>query len=409
MNSVSNFLIVIVCVIMQTACSSIPKNQLHVDDRKRTEWMDRYHSRSFPSVFAAWFPAENHNPTPNGHIQTLQSMETDTLSWCRHDLIWKGPGAFGMKFNQRHEGMADGFAPESIPEALTERRKLLACNPSMILLAEIRYRDAPAGYLPDDSPWWKRNENGEKIVGWKEGGFFLIDFANLEFQEKVALQCQAAIRSGVFDGCFLDWWGHENSDRLALLQKIREKTGDGALLIVNVNGRRPVESAKYINGIYMEGFGSSFFNGWKLAAENLSWASSALRKPAITAFEGWHAGPSMDGRNDVQRMRMTTTLSLIFSNGSVLFSDPNSFATPDHLHDWYPFWDKSLGKPISPTGTAYSDGTYKREFEKGIVVLNPPENSAVTIQFPAQVKSKATGQFSQSHKIDSGDGDIFLY
>lgn len=57
---------------------------------------------------------------------------------------------------------------------------------------------------------------------------------------------------------------------------------------------------------------------------------------------------STTGRNDFALMRMVTTLSLVFSNGYTLFSDPNSLPTPDHAHDWYPFWDKSLGKPAAP-------------------------------------------------------------
>ena len=49
-------------------------------------------------------------------------------------------------------------------------------------------------------------------------------------------------------------------------------------------------------------------------------------------------------RDGGEHLRATTTLSLVRSDGYALFSDPNPLPTPDHLHDWYPFWDKSLGK-----------------------------------------------------------------
>jgi hypothetical protein len=45
------------------------------------------------------------------------------------------------------------------------------------------------------------------------------------------------------------------------------------------------------------------------------------------------------------------------------------------LHNWYNFWNKSLGKPVAK-GTADSDGTVRREFENGTAVYNPMGNVA---------------------------------
>ena len=46
-------------------------------------------------------------------------------------------------------------------------------------------------------------------------------------------------------------------------------------------------------------------------------------------------------------MRATTTLSLTLSDGYCLFADPDPLPTADHLHDWYPYWNKSLGKAVA--------------------------------------------------------------
>ena len=43
-------------------------------------------------------------------------------------------------------------------------------------------------------------------------------------------------------------------------------------------------------------------------------------------------------------MRVATTLALTHSDGYVLYADPNPLKTPDHLHDWYPFWDAQAGQ-----------------------------------------------------------------
>ena len=106
-------------------------------------------------------------------------------------------------------------------------------------------------------------------------------------------------------------------------------------------------------------------------------------------------------------MRATTTLSLTHSNGYCLFSDPNPLPTPDHRHDWYPFWNRSLGKPVSERKQRV-DGTFSREFEKGTVVYNPIGNSPASITFKESRKSLATGRTARQHKIAALDGDIFL-
>jgi hypothetical protein len=110
---------------------------------------------------------------------------------------------------------------------------------------------------------------------------------------------------------------------------------------------------------------------------------------------------------DLNLMRAVTTLSLTHSNGYCLFSDPNPLPTGDHRHNWYPFWNKSLGKPIS-AGVTAGDGTVRREFENGCVVYNPMGNGTVTVVFDDIRTSIATGDTSKSHILKSPDGDIYL-
>jgi hypothetical protein len=80
---------------------------------------------------------------------------------------------------------------------------------------------------------------------------------------------------------------------------------------------------------------------------------------------------------------------------------------PDHLHDWYPFWDKSLGKAAGK-GAAREDGAWSREFEKGTAIFNPFDNQPVKIGFPRSRRSVATGTVATEHTVPAGDGDIFL-
>jgi hypothetical protein len=110
-------------------------------------------------------------------------------------------------------------------------------------------------------------------------------------------------------------------------------------------------------------------------------------------------------------MRMVTTLSLVFSDGYVLFADPNRLPTPDHLHDWYPFWDKSLGRPtaLAADPSRPDRGTgYSRRFEKGLVVFNPPDGKPSAVEFRQPKRSLATGATGQNFTVAPGDGDLFL-
>lgn len=200
---------------------------------------ERIEGRTFPSVFQAWSPAQNVQDDSRWH----------TLA--RHDLIFHGPQFFGLQWNRRPSGLADGFAPESIQRARLLRRRLLALNPNLVLLAEIRYRDAHQSYLPEEHPWWLRDSAGEIVPGWEEGGYLCLDFHNPEFRRQVARQAKAAVESGVVDGVMLDWWS-DDADHLALVREVRDAVGADAIILANANDRKTPQTAAYINGYFME-------------------------------------------------------------------------------------------------------------------------------------------------------------
>jgi hypothetical protein len=351
---------------------------------------ERITGRTFPSVFQAWNRANN-----------LPHEDLDT-TLARHDLVFHSPLFFRLQWNEGPEGLATEFTPESVQRALNRRKALLEANPNLILIAEIRYRDAAGNYLPEDHPWWKRDEHGARAKGWEEGGYFLLDFANPEFQAHVAAQARAVVRSGVVDGVMLDWW-NDDAVHLQLVRKVREAIGEDALIIVNANDRRTPQTAPYINGYFMECYRSQTPDDWRTIAQTLSWAEMNLRAPHINCVETWYH----HSRQDLNLMRATTTMALTLSDGYCLFSDPNPLPTPDHLHDWYSFWNKSLGRPKS-AGQRQPDGSIRREFEHGTVVYNPMGNPAVHVEFAEPRRSLATGNLSSEHEIDPADGDIFL-
>jgi hypothetical protein len=351
---------------------------------------ERIAARDFPSVFQAWSPADN---LPNKNRWAAMAL---------HDLVWHGPGGFGLVWDTNPRGLAEAFTPKSIETGRKIRRDLLKLNLNIILIAEIRYRDAHPSFLPSGHRWWKRDNDGNLVKGWDEGGFICMDFTNPEFRQHVAKRAGAAVQSGVVDGVLLDWW-RDDEHRLALVKAVREAIGDKHLIIANTNDRRAPESASFINGCFMECTRSKTAADWKRIATTLQWAERNLRSPRVNCIETWYH----NSREDLNLMRATTTLALTGSDGYCLFSDPNPLPSGDHRHKWYSFWDKSLGKPVSGAADA-DDGTIIRKFENGTVVYNPMGNMPVEVIFDEIRKSVATGISSERHKLDCPDGDIYL-
>ncbi|MFZ5833343.1 MAG: putative glycoside hydrolase [Planctomycetota bacterium] len=351
----------------------------------------RVGGRSYPSVFQAWSSAD---PLPGAD-------KLDML--VRHDLVFGSPGLFGLRWQGRYTGLATGFDPQSVEQARAFRKYLLERNPQMVLLLELRYRDAGRDYLPEGHPWWMRDEEGELVLGWEEGNLFKLDFDRPDFRAQVATQAKAVMATGAVDGVMLDWWSDDDG-RMELVRAVREAVGPDALILANANDRTTPKTAEYINGYFMECYRSKSPADWKRIAETLTWAEQNLREPRINCLETWYH----QSRDDLHLMRATTTLGLTHSDGYCLFSDPNELPTPDHRHNWYAFWDKSLGRPLGPN-TTRPDGATVREFERGLAVYNPPGNEAVRLQFDSPHTSRATGRTAREHEVPAGDGDLLIH
>jgi hypothetical protein len=304
------------------------------------------------------------------------------------------------------EGSAVSFTTQSIASARAFRAELLKRNSNVVMLAEVRYRDAKEDFLPAESPWWQRDGERKKKPGWEEGGYYLLDFHHPDFRRHVARRAAACVKSGVVDGVMLDWWHEypesEADGRLALIREIRDAIGSNALIMVNSNHERVERSAPFVNGLFMECYKTKTPDDWKKIGDTLRWAETALRAPRINCCETWYHA----SRNDLALMRATTALALTMSDGFCLFSDPNSLPTPDHLHDWYDFWSKGLGRPLR-VGVERADGAWERTFEQGTVCYNPGGGKPVTFSFDRAMRSRATGRTGKQHEVPAGDGDIF--
>ena len=402
---------------------------------------ERIKNRDYPSIFSAW-----------GNIINLPS-----LSWherlAYHDAHWSSL-LFNMAWLPTPEGLRTYVHVES---AKKEQDHLLSLNPNMIFIVSMNYQAANPGEYPEDWPYWLRDESGNRIQDISWGPAYLIDFTHPEIQDYLVRQVIEFAKCGLFDGILLDWWRSEWSGpqdghyyaydvseaAITMLRRMREGVDavrDDFLIIANGNRNKLPLSAPYINGTFMESVGGYSYTDLAEIESTLIWSEQNFREPQINCLDSWadKREPPDSPRNQ-QRMRLFTTMSLIFSDGYVRFWTGIVFTTHTHFyeiseahtekhargeahshpgHYWYPFYDAPLGRPIGGDETKGQnyvnsagetiDGVFIREFSNGWAVYNR-SGTEQQIEFSKAVSGVASGVEDQrSHTLPDLDGEIYL-
>ena len=353
--------------------------------------LPRIENRNFPSLFTAW---------------------SDKGRWPSFDLIFCCP-----RFDARLRQIGDGYqfrtAHPSWDGPISVRDAYLEQNPTMVFLHGLAVIWGDTEEIPEDSPWWLRDENGEIQLQWGRG---LMNLNHPGWQQRMIDIAAAIDRCGLYDGLFIDGWSEWHNERrgqlpgqVAILQGIRERVRDNFLIMVNTNDNQAPASAPYINGLFME----TGFPGNRSAPEDIEhelmeventvrWAEETLLEPRIIGIEGtsYEEEPPDTPRN-MRWMRAMTTLGLTFSNGYVAF--------PLRGGPWYDFWNADLGRPVGEKGQLYqeTEGLYIREFTNGWAVYNH-SGAAQIVTLPEEVQSVASGLSNAKHAVLNLDGDMFL-
>ena len=383
---------------------------------------ERLQNRSFPSVFAEWGDVHNSRVNNLTHFSHAERL-------ALHDFNWDIPYLNLELLNTDQGWHLKGV----LEDAYQIRENLFSLNPNMLLLVEVRMRDAWIGYYPEDFPYWLKTQNGNIVKD--EYDFVLIDFTQPAMQEIIVQQSIAVAQCGLFDGIFFDWWkediavlggpgtgdeGYRGFDteqraRDNIIGRIRSQVPDDFLIIGNTNREKIPRTAWAINGSFMETGRDTHhelpvinghpygYEGLKRIEDTLLWLEQNLREPQINCLEGWGI-PSEppDSPTNLRFMRVITTMSLTHSDGYVLYST-------QHGHIWYDFWNADLGRPIGPKAHRYRDidGLFIREFTNGWAVYNRSGN-AQTISLPQFVTGFSSGKRNITHLLPDLDGEIYL-
>jgi hypothetical protein len=372
----------------------------------------RIDSARYPRIGQSWSPAEN------------VGDESAEINIARHGLYFAGAGAFQFRWKKKSDGgESSELEPESVEKAKKKRALILEKNPNIVLLSEIRYYDALPGTHPAASPFWQHDPDGDRLVNSEYGQYNKLDFANLDLQTHVARQARAVVASGAVDGIMLDWWSGRNEKeqraKLQVLRKVRQALGPNAVIIINTNEFvMPFEMTDLVNGYFMECYKTGLVQTeddineeWRQIQKTLAYSEQYAREPHVNLVETWWNRKGTLHRDDVVRMRATTTLVMTQSNSYALFADPNqNGVTQGHEHNWYSFWDANVGPPVSG-GQARDDGSYFRAFERATVVSNATGNQSTTIKFDHRMKRVSDDlvlETGQEATIGAHDGEIFL-
>ena len=384
---------------------------------------ERIEKRRFPSVFAAW-GGIGWSPVLN------QPEKSDLEQMALHDLYF-----CCLIFNQQFIETPEGTrVVGEMNQAIELRDAYLAQNPNMLFIAGLEMREAYSTSHPKDSPYWLRDENGERIVAWDDGSLFL-DFTKPIVIDKIVEEAIAVAKCGLYDGIFFDWWSEdgvvladglnakwgadedsgwrgyraEQEARDKILQGIRSQVRDDFLIIVNTNRRKIPRTGWAINGTFMETLrdhdGGYTHEGLIEIESTLLWSEENLREPCINCLEGWGVPTeSPDSPRNLRWMRVFTTMSLTHSDGYVLYT-----GGIQHEHYWYDFWDADLGQPIGTKAQRYENrqGLFIREFTNGWAVYNR-SGKAQEIRLPESATGVESGLKNTIHILPDLDGEIYL-
>ena len=207
---------------------------------------DRIHSRTFPSIIQL-FRDDTVNLTALSH--------EDRLAY--HDL-WGAGRPFDLRFDMQPPW--DRLIGE-VDRAIDKREELLAKNPNMIFLVDLRLRATDTSRYPEDWFGWLRDENGNRIKTKRDPahrGYF-IDFTQPAVQDVIVQQAISVAQCGLYDGIMFDsgwsdagrvlvdrsleaWerqyyrtFEQELEARVAIIQRIRANVPDDFLILCNSN------------------------------------------------------------------------------------------------------------------------------------------------------------------------------
>jgi len=328
-------------------------------------------------------------------------------------------------------------------------------NPDIIILAYVLSEEFPGQYLTmtdvhhptkkildgiDDS-WWLRTSGGQQTGFWpganmlnvtnnvpEVNGFRWNTFLPQFMHDHV-------MSTGLWDGIYYDnvfqdvsWvnGGDIDLDRngqrdvaatadsawregmLTMLTRSRQLEGNSKVILGNGGGQYYPQ----MNGRLIEEFPSSLDGGWSGAMAKYADVMSRGLFPSLVIINRMGSGQA-----DYQAMRYGLTSTLL--QGGFFSFDEGSVR---HAALWrYDEYNTNLGLPLGPakriwpsTSTSFAEGVWRRDFERGVVIVNATSSSRTVALGEGLEELRGTqssvngGKIIDSLKLTGRDGRILL-
>ena len=405
-----------------------------VCDIERAPILPRIENRTYPSIFQGTC------------ANIINRPELSGAEGIAYDLFFC-PVNFGQEWFQTPDGLV-----LRLGEASREINGIRNRRPNILLLSDIGFHGAAVDKYPEDSPYYLRDESGNRIIDTRWGTVALLDFRHPDVQKRFIQQAVEIAKCGHFDGISIDKWastGHGDMPREEhvaakdrMIQGIRDAVDDDFLILVTTGNDiiTTRHHAEHINGFFMEtteNYEGGYTHAGLVHIENtLSWAEENLREPQINCLAGrGDRNQLLDSPRNLQWMRLWTTMSLTHSDRYVVFTMGGGPSHPPHPFEFWPghadlhaqgirhghqnthyhydFWDADLGRPVGGDETKAQlyenrEGLFIREFTNGWAVYNR-SGKKQEIELPQEVSGWSSGvKDKRRHTLADLDGEIYL-
>lgn len=373
-----------------------------------------------------------------GNLITPTATSKDIADAARYSLI-----IAGFRGDWHNTGVRRKLE-DKVAEVRARNPRILILGPTV----SIAYAGTWEKDFPQDG--WLLQADGKRIKGWP--GTEMINLRKEDVLDWLAQQAKLSATMQGVDGVFVDnmtprfdawaaniathepytvdadgdgkpddpkWLNQEwGRAKMTLARKIREAIGPDKYFVANTTSDAP---ASYLNGALLEDYMDYVLDGKKtwdsVFGEYQRWMRQA-RPPALTTLLGSSGvtppfnaqkRPQSEqdellnkGRARVQRMRFGLTTALM---GDGYFAyDLNTRWRGQRW--WYPEYDAPLGYPKGDA-RKQSDGTWRRDFDGGVVIVNPTRQTA-TVRFAKDYQDVSSSTKDRTFTIPAQDGRIFL-
>jgi hypothetical protein len=295
-------------------------------------------------------------------------------------------------------------------------RHLREVNPNALVLPYVDVVEGP------DNPavpkgWWDLRDGG-RWSGWP--GYYRINTSLSEVLEYNLAKVRAEVLGReFFDGVFYDCW-HPDPWLVPRTAALR----DGHAVVMVNDWNLPSTGFADLNGCLAEDELNRVIEGQvdfeDFLARYLRWTRES-RRPAVTTLVCHPHGLDMDAwrwdKVDWQErtkiaegLRTSDPRTMRFGLATALMGDGYFAYDCANLGRgqwwWYPEYDAPLGHPRGPAHRN-PDGTWQREFDGGLVVVNGTLYDAV-IETPRKLRDLSTGRVGRRFTLRMYDGRILL-